>query len=139
MSAVIALAFGLGAALPPNLTTAWGARLIFPADLLYDRQSFAGRDTPAGNKLHAWLNSGGGLKKALAASRRMSSHYQLEPSQHQQVTLFEDDTAIVVANAQASYGYLYVAAWLKEEVPPLPADHISLSNGRSVWKDRGKS
>jgi hypothetical protein len=28
------LQFGLNAALPPGLTAAWGARLIFPDDLL---------------------------------------------------------------------------------------------------------
>jgi hypothetical protein len=81
-----------------------------------DRQSFPGRDTPAGIKLHAWLNADGSLKKALATARRMSRNFQMEPSQHRQVTLYEDETGIVVANPQASYGYLYVAAYLKAEV-----------------------
>jgi hypothetical protein len=29
------------------------------------------------------------------------------------VTLFEDEDGIIVGNPQGSYGYLYVAAWLK--------------------------
>jgi hypothetical protein len=108
--------FGLSAALPKGLTTAWGARLIFPCDLLHDRQSFPGLETPAGMRLQEWLNKGGALAKALATAKRMARNFQLSAEQSKQVILFEDETGIIVANPQSSYGYLYAAAWLKSEV-----------------------
>ena len=108
------LQFGLSAVIPQAATTGWGARLIFPDEMLWDRQSFEGRDTPQGKKLHAWLN-GGALKKALTAARRMSRHFTITPDSRQQVTLYEDAIGCIVGNPNASYGYLYVAGWLKEE------------------------
>jgi hypothetical protein len=109
------LQFGLNSALPKCLTAAWGARLIFPDDLVWDRQSFPGRDTLLGEKLHHWLNAEGALRTALKSARRMSAHFQLSPDDHKQVTLFEDEIGIIVANPQSSFGYLYVAAWIKED------------------------
>lgn len=112
----VRLQFGLNHALPEGLTTAWGARLIFPADLLWDRQSFPGVETTKGQKLKHWLNTCGALKKALAEARRAAKNYRLTPEQNKAVTLYEDETGIILGDPQASYGYLYVAAWLKEQV-----------------------
>lgn len=109
------LAFGCVKALPGGTTTAWGARLIYPNDLVYDRQDLKGPDAEI---LKAWLNgvpSGqGALRQALDAAR---SHRELDPTKDVTVTLYEDEDGIVVGNPQASYGYLYVAAWLKGEAP----------------------
>jgi hypothetical protein len=100
------LAFGCTKALPDGTTTAWGARLIYPNDLVHDRQDLKGPDA---DDLKAWLN-GGPLRSALDAAR---SHRDLDPTKDVTVTLFEDEDGIIVGNPQASHGYLYVAAWLK--------------------------
>ena len=113
-STKLQLQFGLSGAIPETAKAAWGARLIFPDDLLHDRQSFANMDSPDGQRLKSWLNTDGALKSALDAARKMAKNYQLEPSEHRQVTLFEDATGTIVGNPNSSYGYLYVAAWLKE-------------------------
>lgn len=112
-----ALQFGLTTALPDGITTAWGARLIFPDDLLHDRQSFPGMETEAGGRLKDWLNKGGALREALAAARKMSKNFKLSPESRDIVTLFEDIVGRIDANPESSYGYLYVAAWLKHEGP----------------------
>jgi hypothetical protein len=107
------LEFGLSAAIPEAVTTAWGARLIFPDDLLFDRQDMHGDDVPA---LRGWLNgagsSVGALRRALAEARRLADRYKLTRDGRQTVTLFRDKTGVVVACPNASAGYLYVAAWL---------------------------
>jgi hypothetical protein len=100
------LAFGCVKALPEGTTTAWGARLIYPDDLVWDRQDMVG---PERETLARWLNSGA-LREALAAAR---THRELDPAKDVTVTLHEDRTGIVVGNPQRSHGYLYVAAWLK--------------------------
>ncbi len=107
--------FGLGSAVPKTATAAWGARLIFPVDLLRDRQSFPGMETAAGAKLKHWLNRDGDLRKALAEARKLSKSFKLAPEDRYDVTLYEDAVGCIVANPNASYGYLYCAAWLKEE------------------------
>lgn len=104
------LGFGLRD-VPEEVACAWGARLIWPDDLLPDRQ-----DTMGSRKgvfvLTDWLN-GGPLKAARAEARRMADAYELKGSEDREVTLFEDETGVVKANPQGSHGYLYVAAWLK--------------------------
>ena len=115
------LTFGYQAGVPADHTGAvWGARLIFPDDLLYDRQSnaYVGSADEAEqrtqlNELHDWLNGLGSetkpLKLALAATRTSG----LRSSEEREVVLYEDEHGTIVGNPNASYGYLYVAAWLK--------------------------
>lgn len=115
----VALSFGLGREVPAG-TPAWGARWIFPDDQLADRQSTAGN--PDGvTALLAWLN-GGANRKARAAARKMvekpaKGQYRWRSNDSDTRVLFEDATGIVVGNPNKSYGYLYVAAWLKAAVP----------------------
>jgi hypothetical protein len=104
------LAFGLRA-IPEGVAPAWGARLIWPDDLLHDRTSWL--DGEHDVDLMTWLN-GGALRSALTEARRMADSYELRPSEDREVTLFEDETGVVKANPQCSHGYLYVAAWLKQ-------------------------
>ena len=104
------LGFGLRT-LPDGVTVAWGARLIWPDDLLRDRQDMVGDETER-ERLSKWLN-GGALGAALTEARRMADAYELKGSEDRTVTLFEDEQGVVQANPQASHGYLYVAAWLK--------------------------
>jgi hypothetical protein len=105
------LAFGLRA-IPEGVACAWGARLIWPDDMVYDRQDNIG-DEGDRMMLHLWLGDGA-LKSALTEARRMADSYELRPSEDREVTLSEDETGVVKANPQCSHGYLYVAAWLKQ-------------------------
>lgn len=111
------LQFGYSRAVPKTATTCWGARLIFPDDLLPDRQSFANLETPQGQKLQQWLN-GGALKEALTRAKRFAVNGTIDPGAHGEYVLHLDKVGTVVGDAQSSHGYLYVAAWLNEENDP---------------------
>lgn len=99
------LKFGYNAGLPDGVTSAWGARLIYPNDLLWDRQDAFGNDKVA---LQEWLNSGP-LKSALEDVRS-----KVGRDENRQVVLYEDERGRIVANPNGSYGYLYVCAYLFE-------------------------
>lgn len=109
------LEFGLNAELPDSVTAAWGARWIFPNDMLGDRQSFPGMETGAGQILQQWLNDGKALAKASKAALQLSNRYELLPRDSETVTLYEDEVGIIKGNPLASFGYLYVVAYLKAE------------------------
>lgn len=102
------LAFGMNN-IPADVTTAWGARLIWPNDLVHDRQDLSG---PTKGLLAQWLN-GGALRVALDNAASLAGRYELKQSENREVTLYEDEAGVIKANPQASHGYLYVAAWLK--------------------------
>jgi hypothetical protein len=106
--------FGLSREVPADKTAAWGARFIYPDDMLPDRQSFPGMETPAGQSLKAWLNSGA-LGKARKAARRMADTYKITPRTSETVTLFEDSFGKILASPNASHGYLYVVGFAKDE------------------------
>jgi hypothetical protein len=106
------LAFGLRQ-IPDDVVTCWGARLIWPCDLLHDRQDLVGRSEEDRLALQFWLN-GGALRSALTEARERATDHLLRQDEDREVTLFEDETGVVKANPQSSYGYLYVAAWLKQ-------------------------
>lgn len=104
------LGFGLRD-LPDDLTCAWGARWIWPDDVVWDRQDVFGSVSDR-NDLVMWLN-GGALAGAREQARSLASGHVLSPRDDNTVTLFEDERGIVRGNPQGSHGYLYVAAWLK--------------------------
>ena len=112
------LNFGLWYEVPEEVTAAWGARWIFPNDQLYDRQDIFGHNTEMGKKLVAWLNADGAahLCSARNNAKKMAQNRDLLQSGNQTIILFEDATGIIKGNPNASYGYLYVCAYLKEEV-----------------------
>jgi hypothetical protein len=104
--------FGLNSALPEGVTVAWGARWIFPDDILWDRTSWIGEDGSERVALARWLDGGNEPKAgALWKARTTARHILTETSE--QTTLFEDAHGIIVANTNRSFGYVYVAAWLK--------------------------
>jgi len=105
------LGFGLRQ-IPDDVVTCWGARLIWPNSLVWDRQDIVGPE-PDRHELTTWLN-GGALNAALNEAYRMAgSSRELEQHDDRVVTLYEDDKGVVKANPQGSHGYLYVAGWLK--------------------------
>jgi hypothetical protein len=109
MTTDLKLAFGCVKALPEGTTTAWGARLIWPNDLVWDRQDMVG---PEREELARWLNDG-----VLRSVLRMlgEGRFDLRRDEDRTLTLYEDETGRVVGNPQGSHGYLYAAAWLKGE------------------------
>ena len=108
------LRFGLNNAVPDGVPAAWGARLIFPDDLLPDRQGFVNSDSAEGKALHGWLN-GGALRQALEQAWRLSENGRLFGDECRDVVLYEDEVGRIAGNPNKSFGYLYVAAWLKTE------------------------
>jgi hypothetical protein len=115
------LEFGLNAALPPRTKVAWGARLIYPDDLVPDRKSQFGmydpekrEYTPKGQKLREWLNNGA-LGKALKASRFVFPRsYDSSGIDPERIKVMYEDEAGVIKGCPAG-GYVYVAAWLKTQ------------------------
>jgi len=107
------LEFGLNVAIPAWAAVAWGARLIYPNDLLHDRQSMAGDDSGK-SLLVTWLN-GGALRDALYNAGQLHMKGKMSPRDHKEFTLYEDETGIIVGNPNQSHGYLYVAAWFKQK------------------------
>lgn len=117
----IRLPFGCTKGLPDDVTVAWGARLIAPADLLWDRQGCAGGEEggPERAKLLDWLGAGAGDKaRDFCRTNSIGTAYSpvADSRSDAVVTLYEDDQGKVVGSPQSSHGYVYLAAWLKEHV-----------------------
>jgi hypothetical protein len=110
------LGFGYSRGVPEDITTAWGARLIAPNDLLHDRQDLKAESDEAKQELIAWLNgepSGqGAISRALKALSEQASELRYREGEF---TVYEDEDGIVVGNTQQSGGYVYVAGWLKPD------------------------
>lgn len=108
------LAFGLNEEVPAEVQVCWGARWIFPDDMVYDRQDFIGIETPDGQKLKEWLNGKG---KKIGAIRRAMDNVKktdLRPNEDRVAVLYEDEYGIIKGNPRSSHGYLYVCAYLKQ-------------------------
>lgn len=106
------LAWGLTKAIPAGTQVYWGARWIFPDDMLHDRQDFMGIDTEDGIKLRHWLSHG-----ALAKAKKAARECNLGACENRTITLYEDSEGIVKGDPCGSYGYLYVCAYLKGDKP----------------------
>ena len=101
---------------PDEAPAAWGARLIVTqtgdVDMLPDRQNAVG-DDDAVSVLLGLLN--GGVNKAwMATLSAMLKACEVHTRRGREVTLYEDDLIAVRGNTNGSWGYFYVAAWLKE-------------------------
>jgi hypothetical protein len=91
---------------PVGTTIAWGARAIFkqsgpPIDIVWDRQGWMGEERDA---LCEWIN-----KTALPELRKLTE--DLSPSSAGVVWWRDGDKAIE-ASPNASYGYLYITAYV---------------------------
>jgi len=114
----LSITWGLKNSWPEGTTAVWGARAIQAEreylpymDFLYDRQSTDGEKEPVG-KLLSLLN-GGALAQAQEVYSDLVAIGEIDRAEANQVTLYEDDEVKFVANTRGSYGYVYVAAWLK--------------------------
>jgi hypothetical protein len=102
----------------------WGARLIWPNDLLHDRQDIDAHDDDAKQALIAWLNGPGTGDGAIAAMRdcmgaagwRAANGVWPDTPFDQEAVIYEDDRGKIVGSAQGSHGHFYVCGWLKEHV-----------------------
>lgn len=105
---------------PDNVVAVWGARLIWPNDLVWNRQDLVADNDDVKSELITWLNgpnSGdGALSKALLALREPYS-LGLDPNGEEEAVIYEDESGKIVGSAQRSAGYLYVAGWLHRHVP----------------------
>lgn len=105
------LAWGIRDIVPESAVAAWGARMILRSgniDIVWDRTDKY--CAPGSEKKFArWLE-----KKVLPWVRKEAkSIYSNENQMHS----FDDKEFHIRCNAQASYGYLYVSAWMEEPCP----------------------
>jgi hypothetical protein len=101
------LRYGLSRAVPEQIGTAWGARLIPPADFLHNRQDVVAASDAARAALIEWLNRGP-LRAALDSLRDTRL-----PEGDQVAVVFEDERGKIVGSTNRDSGYVYLAAWLK--------------------------
>lgn len=97
---------------PDNLRAVWGARLIWPDQLVHDRQDLVAVDDESREALMHWLNNGG-IANAL---QKLRTPYTLglKATTDNEVVIYEDESGKIIGSAQSSHGYVYVAGWLKE-------------------------
>jgi hypothetical protein len=106
---------------PDDARAVWGARLIWPNDLVYNRQDLAAHDDDAKQALIAWLNGPNEGDGAIAKMRdclgdagwRAFNGVWPDMDFEKEVVIWEDDKGKIVGSAQGSHGYIYVAGWLK--------------------------
>ena len=126
-----ALAWGIEDVVPAAATAAWGARAIaaervWDLELVWDRQSFSFNATPDRDRLLALLYASDNAMRENYKTQRQTGH--LCGDQAGQVTLVTggdlssspylgettsiDPTFTLVADTRASYGYVYLTAWI---------------------------
>ena len=110
-----AWSWGYSPAMTHEHAAYWGARAIWrgdgPMDLLPDRQSVLARSEADAKRLVVLLNAGA----RAAANRRLAAlanRWEVSPREAAEVVLHDDGTVRIVANTNASHGYLYVTAQL---------------------------
>lgn len=119
------LGWGLRHAVPEDARAAWGARAIVEErgfSLLPDRQEIWAADQEAKDALASALNGpnrgDGAISKAQETAGKLMDAGEIrnqsggrdEPGEH---LLYENDEIKIVGNTNGSYGYLYLAGWLK--------------------------
>lgn len=101
---------------PDDVKAVWGARLIWPNDLLFDRQDLQSRSSDDKEKLIDWLNgpnNGDGAIKYMKEVLTVPASVGLSYSGDQEAVIYEDEKGIIVGSAQSSHGYVYVCGYLK--------------------------
>jgi hypothetical protein len=121
MDTKLSIAFGRRT-FPEDVQAVWGARLIFPNDLVWDRQDLDSHDDDAKQSLIAWLNGpntgDGAIKKMRAILADTNKRYEISPDLgsgrgDDEAVIYEDDEGKIIGSPQSSGGYLYVCGWLK--------------------------
>jgi len=107
--------WGLRTAIPEGTEVSWGSRAILSrgfADLVY---CSVAAPTRKDAQLLTTALDGGILEEALGRVRELCESYEMAGDEAQLFTLYDDGDVVVVANTNASYGYLYLAAWFTAE------------------------
>jgi hypothetical protein len=109
------LGWGAAELVPQGAKAAWGARMIIGqdgrAELVGDRQHAVGDDNAAIDALLGHMNQ---IAKPVDKVREMLLASQIRTDEAAEVTVYEDEVIKVAGNSNASHGYFYIAAWLKE-------------------------
>jgi hypothetical protein len=104
------LAFGYRPALKHvPILAAWGARLIYPDDLVWDRTDAIGEQVHK-DKLFALLNERAPQPKDFGP---ILSRNGIDSGSNVSIALYEDDEVLLMGSPQSSYGYFYVTGVLK--------------------------
>lgn len=124
----VSLQFGLARVVPEGVGTAWGARWIYPDDMLPDRQSVGGDEGKEWAQLQKWLDSGP-IGKAREKAEYANTAGTMTHDSSETFILWKDSVGVVVGSPNRSYGYLYVAAWIHFGDPnkQAPAESIDLT------------
>jgi hypothetical protein len=91
------------------ILAAWGARLIWPNDLVPNRTDAIGEQADK-DRLFALLNERAPQPKDYPA---ILARAGITTASNACVALYEDDEVLVMASPQGSHGYLYVTGVLK--------------------------
>jgi hypothetical protein len=116
------LEFGWDHAVPEDALAAWGERAITdgsphsrsPMGLALGRSGTCWKDEGDLERLLKLLN-GGILEKMDEAYKQLRYDGCIQGHLENEVVLHDDDAVKAVGTTNASYGYFYVSAWLKEE------------------------
>lgn len=125
--------WGLVSLAPATARAAWGARAIATPgrpremvrgtrrvlhaavrpsfDLLWNRQGFTGSEASEIERLKTALNGSGGLARARVAYAAAVKRGDLRPDADGTVELVSAGGLKIVADTNASYGYVYLGAW----------------------------
>lgn len=98
---------------PETAAAVWGARLIAPNDLVPDRQDLIAVDDDAKGKLIGWINGSPEGTGAIQKAREKLAELYLPGNSNDEVVIYEDEQGKIVGSPQGSFGYVYVAGWLK--------------------------
>lgn len=103
---------------PDEAPAAWGARTIgrgASLDVVIDRTSWHGT-TPAKAVLKAVLNDEGAFKIAIDEWARLQKDGEVRHDQAKLVVLYDGPKVRIEANTNASFGYVYLVAYVKPGV-----------------------
>ncbi len=104
------LQYGMRCFMPETVKACWGARLIYPNDMVHDRVSIVGGDRPK-TELRVWLKRV--WPQAAKTLQALAKEGRMLRDGYTQVVVFEDEHGIMAANPQGSCGYVYIGAYLK--------------------------
>lgn len=116
----LSVGFGYNSGVPAEARAVWGARLIVSqdgyTDFLADRTDRAGEQAEV-EALFDLLEERyplGQLRKDLSAGLQA---YKIRTRERDEITLYADDQLLVIGNTNASAGYFYVSAVLRDSTP----------------------
>lgn len=109
------LRFDYNRGLPAGVQTAWGCRAIVDQNGLFD--IVWDRTDAVGPRVEVLLGHLNGMHLWQETARLMLKAGEINTRADHEVILWQDTWVVIKANPQRSAGYLYVCAYLVEEVP----------------------